>query len=175
MARRVVVTGIGLVTPLGVGVKHVWQRILNGECGISSTLIRKDPLYKAVPSRVAGFVPVGDGPGMLNEEEVVSKYDKQKTMPSTMHGLVAAELALNDAGYTKDVLDKLTDSERERMGVFFAVGVSDFDDFEVFAQTLEDSGFENLSSDFLMRNLTSNGSTHLGFKFGFHASSILLL
>jgi hypothetical protein len=60
-------------------------------------------------------------------------------------------------------------------GVFFAVGVSDFDDFEVFAQTLEDSGFENLSSDFLMRNLTSNGSTHLGFKFGFHASSILLL
>jgi hypothetical protein len=64
---------------------------------------------------VAGFVPVGDGPGMLNEEEVVSKYDKQKTMPSTMHGLVAAELALNDAGYTKDVLDKLTDSERERM------------------------------------------------------------
>jgi 3-oxoacyl-[acyl-carrier-protein] synthase II len=46
--------------------------------------------------------------------------------------------------------------------------VSDFDDFEVFAQTLEDSGFENLSSDFLMRNLTSNGSTHLGFKFGFH-------
>lgn len=55
--RRVVVTGLGLVTPLGVGVKHVWRNLIAARCGIQSLDGRSE--YDGLPSRVAGLVPRG--------------------------------------------------------------------------------------------------------------------
>ena len=56
--RRVVVTGLGLVTPLGVGVRRTWLRLIEGQCGITS-IKDKSPQFAGLPSQVAAVVPAG--------------------------------------------------------------------------------------------------------------------
>lgn len=58
MLRRVVVTGIGAITPLGVGIRPTWRKLIDGHCGITSIKDRA-PLFKTLPSQVAGVVPTG--------------------------------------------------------------------------------------------------------------------
>lgn len=58
LARRVAVTGLGLVTPLGVGVTHNWNRLIEGNCGIVSLLDKRSG-FEGLPSTVAGLVPRG--------------------------------------------------------------------------------------------------------------------
>jgi 3-oxoacyl-(acyl-carrier-protein) synthase len=72
-------------------------------------------VYKKLPSRVAGFVPRGDDPEQFNEDKVVSKHEKRSLSPITIFALTASELALNDSGYTKDILDMLPESAKDRM------------------------------------------------------------
>ncbi|THW23571.1 hypothetical protein D6D24_00509 [Aureobasidium pullulans] len=56
--RRVVVTGLGAVTPLGVGVRPTWKRLIDGQCGIVN-IKERNPKFATLPSQVAGVIPVG--------------------------------------------------------------------------------------------------------------------
>ncbi|KAK5280309.1 Mitochondrial beta-keto-acyl synthase [Exophiala xenobiotica] len=101
--RRVVVTGLGAVTPLGVGVRRTWQRLLNGDCGIVSTRHLGDE-FKAIPSQVAGLVPTGAS-SSLNEEgswrakDHVTSTELRQTAKFAQYGLAASAEALKDAGF----------------------------------------------------------------------------
>ncbi|KAK5265206.1 Mitochondrial beta-keto-acyl synthase [Exophiala xenobiotica] len=101
--RRAVVTGLGAVTPLGVGVRRTWQRLLNGDCGIVSTRHLGDE-FKAIPSQVAGLVPTGAS-SSLNEEgswrakDHVTSTELRQTAKFAQYGLAASAEALKDAGF----------------------------------------------------------------------------
>ncbi|XP_065835322.1 3-oxoacyl-[acyl-carrier-protein] synthase, mitochondrial-like [Oscarella lobularis] len=125
-SRRVVLTGLGLVTPLGVGVTRVWPRLIRAECGIRGTSGKG---YEDIPSRVAGSVPRGDGEGEFNFDNVVPKSKRKLTSLYTAFAFAAANEALTDAGYSRETLDGMRDEERRRIGV--TLGMSAIDPYDV--------------------------------------------
>jgi 3-oxoacyl-[acyl-carrier-protein] synthase II len=95
--KRVVVTGVGLVTPLGVGVKTVWPRLLAGACGIQ----RLEAL-KGLPSEVAAPVPRQAGEeGAFDASScrLLERGDEKSIAPFAQYALAAAADALDDAGW----------------------------------------------------------------------------
>ena len=96
--RRVVVTGLGAITPLGVGIKHTWMRLLAGHSGVVSTrALGKE--FAALPSQVAGLVPRrGDG-ARWGAADHVSPTEMRQTALFAQYGLAAAAEALADAGF----------------------------------------------------------------------------
>jgi len=95
--RRVVVTGLGLVTPLGVGHQHNWSRLINAESGISA--IRSFDVAD-LPSRIAGQVPRGETAlGLFNPDDHVPHKDQRKMDDFIVFALGAAHEAVRDAGW----------------------------------------------------------------------------
>lgn len=90
-------TGLGLCSPLGVGVELVWKRLLLGESGIQSLANRA--IFKELPCQVAGLVPTGHGPGEFNSEDYIDKSDLRKMSRDSIYSLGAATEALRDAGW----------------------------------------------------------------------------
>jgi len=109
--RRVVVTGLGLLTPLGTSTKQSWTRLIAGESGIvsllnhPSTTARREE-YVALPSTVAGIVPEDDW------VKVLSRDDRRKMGRFAQLALVASDEALRDAGLN---VKELSIAQRERM------------------------------------------------------------
>src|SRR4051794_22921534 len=95
--RRVVVTGLGMVTPLACGVEATWRRLINAESGISR-IDRFD--VSDLPSRIAGQIPHGDGTnGTYNPDQWMEPKEQRKGDPFITYGLCAARQALDDAGW----------------------------------------------------------------------------
>ena len=112
--RRVVVTGLGLVTPLGCGVERVWRRLIRGESGIRRiTRFEVDDL----PAKIAGEVPT-EGEGAFRAEAVLEPKDVRKNDPFILYGIAAAREAVEDAGWTPE-----DPRERERTGVLIGSGI----------------------------------------------------
>src|SRR5271170_4120817 len=90
--RRVVVTGVGLVTPLGCGVEHTWQRLLSGQSGI--TRIERFEVSD-IPCKIAGQVPRGDGTdGTFNPDQWMEPKEQRKVDAFIIYAMGAAKQAL---------------------------------------------------------------------------------
>ena len=111
--RRVVVTGIGAVTPLASGAQNTWQKLL--ESGIKSidTFDVSD-----IPAKIAGLVPRGVGDGLFNAEDHVSIKDMKKMDDFIVYGVAAADQALADSGWKPE-----TDEDQENTGVLIGSGI----------------------------------------------------
>src|SRR5271155_1191124 len=95
--RRVVVTGMGLVTPLGIGLDQVWRRLLAGESGVGAI---QSFHVSHLPSRGAGQVPRGDrASGMFNPDDWVSPKDHRKMDDFIIFAIGAAAQAVEDSGW----------------------------------------------------------------------------
>src|SRR5258708_6513276 len=98
--KRVVITGIGLVTPLGVGAETVWKRLIEGQSGIRA--IQSFDVLD-LPAKIAGQVPRGDtGSGLFNADDWVPHKDQRKMDDFIVFALAAAEQAVTDAGWKPD-------------------------------------------------------------------------
>ena len=123
--RRVVVTGLGAITPLGVGIRRTWSRLLAGECGIISVANREPAnQWKELPSTVAGIVPKGSkDEGGWQASDWLSKGDDRRMARFTQYAIAATEMALNDAGWRPQ-----TQEEKEVTGVCLGSGIGNLEE-----------------------------------------------
>ncbi|HZT51135.1 MAG TPA: beta-ketoacyl-ACP synthase II [Stellaceae bacterium] len=158
--RRIVVTGIGLVTPLGVGAETVWRRLLEGRSGISGIQAFD---VSDLPAKIAGQVPRGETKsGEFNADDWVPPKEQRKMDPFIVFALAAAEQAVNDSGWRPQ------DQEgRERTGVMIGSGIGGLPGITEGALTLHERGPRRLSPFFIPSNLINLAAGHVSIRYGF--------
>jgi 3-oxoacyl-[acyl-carrier-protein] synthase II len=158
--RRVVVTGIGLVTPLGVGAESVWKRLIEGQSGIRAI---QNFDVSDLPAKIAGQVPRGDtASGNFNADDWVSPKEQRKMDEFIVYALSAAAQAIDDSGW------KPADEEgQERTGVMIGSGIGGLPGITEGAITLHERGPRRLSPFFIPSNLINLASGHVSIRYGF--------
>jgi 3-oxoacyl-[acyl-carrier-protein] synthase II len=158
--RRVVITGMGIVSPLGVGTGHVWKRLVNGESGIGAI---QSFDVKDLPAKVAGQVPIGSrADGKLDLAEWMPAKDQRKMDRFIQLAMVAASEAVEDAGWTPE-----DEEERCATGVLIGSGIGGLQTiFEASQQVLEGKA-RRLSPFFIPSALINLASGHISIKYGF--------
>jgi len=158
--RRVVVTGMGIACPLGVGVEHVWRRLINSESGISA-IQAFDP--KDVSCKVAGQVPPGSrSTGGLDIGEFVPVKD-QKKMDRFIHlAMAAGTEAVEDSGWQPE-----SEADRDATGVMIGSGIGGLQTIYEGSVLISQGKARRLSPFFIPSALINLGSGHLSIKYGF--------
>ena len=158
--RRVVVTGIGLVTPLGIGAETVWKRLTEGQSGIRAI---QNFDVSDLPAKIAGQVPRGEtSSGSFNADDWVPHKDQRKMDEFIVFAIAAAEQAVADANW------KPTDEdERERTGVMIGSGIGGLPGITEGALTVHEKGPRRLSPFFIPANLINLASGHVSIRYGF--------
>ena len=158
--RRVVVTGIGAVTPLGAGVDNIWGRILNGESG-AGTIQGFDVSDLGV--KIACEGPIGDREsGAFNPDDHVAPKDQRKMDRFIIYGIGAADEAIADAGWTPD-----SEEELERTGVMIGSGIGGLETIAEAAMLLRDKGPRRVSPFFIPSSLINLASGQVSIKYGY--------
>jgi 3-oxoacyl-[acyl-carrier-protein] synthase II len=158
--RRVVVTGIGLVTPLGVGAEHVWQRLLAGRSGIGA-IQRFD--VADLPSKIAGQVPCGEtANGDFNADDWIPPKEQRKMDEFIVFALGAAVQAVKDSGW-----EPQDEDGRERTGVMIGSGIGGLPGISEGSVTLHERGPRRISPFFIPSNLINLASGHVSIRFRF--------
>jgi 3-oxoacyl-[acyl-carrier-protein] synthase II len=158
--RRVVVTGMGLVSPLGIGVERVWRRLLEGESGIGAI---QSFDVSDLPARVAAQVPRGDrAAGLFNADDWVPPKDQRRMDEFIVYAMAAAAQAVEDSGWEPN-----TEEERERTGVMIGSGIGGLPGITEGAVTLEARGPRRISPFFIPANLINLASGNVSIRYGF--------
>jgi 3-oxoacyl-[acyl-carrier-protein] synthase II len=157
--RRVVVTGMGIVSPLGVGVEHVWKRLINGESGISAI----DSFDTTeLTAKVAGQVPAGPGAeGKLDLSEWIPVKDLKKMDRFIHHGIVAATQAMQDSGWVPQ-----TEEEKYVSGVMIGSGIGGLQTIYDASITVHEGRARRLSPFFIPSALINLISGQISIKYG---------
>ena len=157
--RRVVITGMGLVTPLGVGLENVWRRLLNGESGAGS--IQKFDTAD-LPVRIACEVPRGAGAPDFNADVWIAPKEQRKVDDFIIFGMAAADQALEDAGWKPE-----DEASRLRTGVLIGSGIGGLPGIEEASITLHERGPRRISPFFIPGRLINLVSGQVSIRFGF--------
>jgi 3-oxoacyl-[acyl-carrier-protein] synthase II len=158
--RRVVVTGLGLVTPLACGVEESWAALLAGKSGASPiTKFRTDDLA----TKYACQVPQGDGAnGTFNADQWVDPKERRRMDDFIVYGLAAAKQAVVDSGYVPK-----TEEERCRVGVMIGSGIGGLAGIEDGALLIEEKGPRRLSPFFIPGRLINLVSGYVSIEHGY--------
>ena len=158
--RRVVVTGMGIASPLGLGVDHVWQRLIAGESGISAI---QSFDVSDLPAKIAGQVPSGTrAEGGLSLGEWIPVKDQRK-MDRFIHlAMVAATEAVEDAGWTPQ-----DDESREATGVMIGSGIGGLQTIYDGSVQVHEGKARRMSPFFIPSALINLASGHVSIKYGF--------
>jgi 3-oxoacyl-[acyl-carrier-protein] synthase II len=160
--RRVVVTGIGLVTPLGCGTDLVWQRLLAGQSGITP-ITSFD--VSDISSRIAGLVPRSNGealPGEFDADAWFMGKEQRRMDTFIQFGVVASTMAVEDAGWTPEDEESL-----ERTGVIIGAGIGGLPEIEKGALVVNNEKVRKLSPFFIPASLINLVSGQVAIKHGF--------
>lgn len=156
--RRVVVTGLGVVCPLGISTAIVWENILNGSCAVKAL---NQLEYNNLPCRIAATIPRGSNVGELNVESFFNKSALKTMAPSTTLAMIATEEALLDADWKPD-----NDALKDRTGVTFGMGMIDLQDVCTTNSLLLQS-YNKVSPYFIPRILPNMAAGQISIKYGF--------
>ncbi|RUS35558.1 hypothetical protein BC938DRAFT_478477 [Jimgerdemannia flammicorona] len=162
--RRVVVTGLGLVTPLATGVKNTWDRLLGSQSGIIS--LTDTPGYESfadLPVTIAGVVKSGSkNEGRFDASEWLDRGDDRVMTKFTQYFMAAAKQALADAEWITP-----SDEEKLRTGVCVGSGLGGLEDLVSTSNSFKEQGYKKLSPMFIPKLLVNMAGGHLTMKFGF--------
>lgn len=158
--RRVVVTGLGMVTPLACGVEETWSRLLAGKSG-AGPITRFDA--SNVITQYACEVPYGDGSdGTFNPDDWMEPKDRRKVDDFILYGMAAAVQAVADSGW-----QPVTDEDRERTGVMIGSGIGGLATIATTALLIKEKGPKRVSPFFIPGSLINLISGQVSIRFGF--------
>ena len=162
--RRVVVTGIGLVTPLACGTELSWNRLINGRSGIAA-ITNFD--VSDIPSKIAGQVPRSEemdasAGGAFNPDEWIAPNKQRRMDTFIQYGLVAATFAVEDSGWKPEDAKELI-----RTGVMIGSGIGGLPEIEKSARVVNEGNIRKLSPYFIPASLINLVSGQVAIKYGF--------
>jgi len=158
--RRVVVTGLGMVTPLASGVEETWDRLIAGRSG-AGPITRFDPA--GVVTQYACEIPRGNGTdGTFNPDDWMEPKDQRKVDDFILYGVAAAIQAVRDSGWVP-----VTDEERWRTGVMIGSGIGGLTSIAETALLIRDKGARRVSPFFIPGALINLASGQVSIRFGF--------
>ncbi len=155
--RRVVITGMGIVSPVGTGVEYAWKNILDGKSGI-----RAIDIFDAseMASQIAGVPVVGTEPGQYNPEVAIEPRDLRKMDKTIAYGVVAADEAMKDAGLAD------FDGDKERWGVSIGSGIGGLNSIYENCVELYTGGPRRISPFFIPKAIINMAAGHVSIKYG---------
>lgn len=157
--RRVVVTGMGMVTPLGSGVDRNWSQIIGGKSGISRI---ENFDVSDISCQIAGQVPGADAKGGLNLDDWIDPREQRKQDRFIQLGLAAACQAVEDSGW------KPQDRESQnRTGVMIGSGIGGLESIVTTDQLMNEKGPRRISPFFIPSALINLISGHVSIRYGF--------
>ena len=158
--RRVVVTGLGMVSPLADGVEATWERLLAGESGAG--MIEKFDTSNVV-TKYACEVPLGDGTnGTFNGDAYLEPKERRKIDDFILFGLAAAQQAVQDSSWMPEA-----DADRERTGVMIGSGIGGLQTIAETALLIDKKGPRRVSPFFIPGALINLVSGQVSIKYGF--------
>ena len=158
--RRVVVTGLGMVSPLAAGVDETWSRLLAGESG-AGQITRFDAGHLA--TTYACEVPRGDGSdGTFNPDDWMEPKEQRKVDEFILYGMAAAEMAVRDSGWAPTATEDL-----ERTGVMIGSGIGGLQSIAETAVLLKERGPRRVSPFFIPGALINLVSGQVSIRYGF--------
>jgi 3-oxoacyl-[acyl-carrier-protein] synthase II len=158
--KRVVVTGMGIVSPLGAGIKANWQRLIAGESGIRSI---QSFDTSDLPVTIGAQVPQGDASsGLFNIDDWIEPKERRKMDDFIVYAIAAATEAVRDAGWEPEDEESL-----ERTGVMIGSGIGGLPGIYDASVTLHDRGPRRVSPFFIASTLINLASGHVSIRFGF--------
>ncbi|MBL4538165.1 MAG: beta-ketoacyl-ACP synthase II [Oceanicaulis sp.] len=164
--RRVVVTGLGLVSPLGCGTEHVWSRIIAGESGLAK-IEHFD--VSDLSSHVAGIIPRVDGrngggedvPGSFDPDAVMPARDRKRIDEFILYGIAAADEAIAHSGWKAE-----NEEAKERAGVLIGSGIGGLQTIYDASVTLHERGPRKLSPFVIPAMLINLASGQVSIRHG---------
>ncbi|KAG7500194.1 3-oxoacyl-acyl-carrier-synthase, mitochondrial [Solea senegalensis] len=154
--RRVVITGIGIVSPLGTGTALPWGHLIKSQSGI----VALDPEeYNTVPCKVAALVSRGTEEGQFNAGKFASRGEINSMSPATVMALGAAQLALQDSGWYPT-----SPEEQFNTGVAVGMGMVSLDEIARTSAAFQDKGYSKVSPFFVPRILVNMAAGHISIK-----------
>lgn len=157
--RRVVVTGMGAVTPLGVGAEHAFRRLLAGESGISRI---ESFDVSDLPCKIAGQVPRGPASAEFDPTRLLSKQDIRRYGDFIQFAVGAAEEAIGASGWVPE-----TELDQERTGVLIGSGIGGFAEIADTAVRMHEGGPRRVSPYFIPGSLINEAAGIVSIRHGF--------
>jgi len=157
--RRVVVTGMGMLTPLGCGVETTWQRLLKGESGAKQidTFDVSD-----ISCKIACVIPRGDGSnGTYNPDQWMEPKEQRKVDEFIVYAMCAARQALDDAGWRPESYEDQTNT-----GVLIGSGIGGIEGIAAMAVVLHEKGPRRVSPFFIPGRIINLASGFVSIEFG---------
>ena len=164
--QRVVVTGLGAVTPLGLGAQQTWRRLLAGDCGIVS-LKDQGEQHKQQQSQIAGLIPKGQKvQGAWDSSEWLSGDERRKMSKFMQYAVYAADEALQNAGWNPQ-----TDLEQDMTGVCLGSGIGSFEEVYRTSIDFHNVGAKKVSPLFVPKLLINLAAGHISMRYSLKGPS----
>ena len=157
--RRVVITGIGMVTPLGCGVEPTWRRLIEGQSG-ASRIERFD--VSDLPCKIGCTIPRGDGSdGTYNPDQWMEPKDQRKVDDFIIYAMCAARQAIDDSGWKPT-----SDEDQAATGTMIGSGIGGIEGIAETAIVLHEKGPRRVSPFFIPGRLINLASGYVSIEFG---------
>ena len=164
--KRVVITGMGIVSPIGSGVECAWKNILAGKSGIAKIT---DFDASDLPCQIAGIPVRGTEPGMFNPDVAVDPREQRKMDKCILYGVVAADEAIRDAG-----LDTY-DGDKDRIGVSMGSGIGGLNTIYENCIELANGGVRHISPFFIPKCIINMAAGHISIKYGLRGPNVAMV
>ncbi|EKF20334.1 beta-ketoacyl-ACP synthase II [Nitratireductor pacificus] len=156
--RRVVVTGMGLLSPFGLGVEHGWKSLLSGKSA-ASRIDRFE--VDDLPCKIANTIPRGEGEGAFSADAFLEPREQRKIGEFITYGIAAADQALEDSGWKPE-----TEDEKYATGVLIGSGIGGIEGIAENALVLQERGPRRISPFFIPGNIINLVSGQVSIRHG---------